>query len=993
MKTTLRRSCALIALGVGAIAVPAWAQESQANDPTSESDIPPVENQIVVTGSLIRGSSETSALPIDVISQEELINQGTPTALDLVKNLPGSSGVLGDSNQFDSRSQGSEGVATVNLRGLGPSRTLVLLNGGRLAPSPVGTPGVDINLLPVAAIGRVEVLKDGAAATYGSDAIGGVVNFITNKQLEGLVLAADWRFIEGSDGDWTASATYGHSQDGFRVLGSFGYQHRSPLRVIDRDFAYRPYADNPAGGYSQGGNPSAFLPFFFGPGAGLRGGFQVDRGCAPLGGVPVRNAVETTTALADRCAAQYTIFDLLVEKEDRFQAYLETEIDLTDTITFEASALYGRTEVLANTSPSYLLLNSPSTLANPIGSQYFVPPNNPGLIAYRAANPDQFPLGANSALVAAGAFRAALLGGDPRFKDVNGIDGAAPVVREGDSVRLSANLRGSVSPMFNWELSGVYHYYNRDFNQYDTIVDRLQLALRGLGGEGCNPLTGTPGVGPCLFFNPFSNGIQSNPVTRETNPNFNPALANSPAIFDYFSKKSRTQNSNNLYVANLVFSGDTGINLGGSSNVGYALGVQYRKLAFNDEYGPLNDLTQFPCSSSLDFGTKTCANPNGLFGFLGSSTPGSGRQSAKAVFAEVQVPIGDRIDLQLAARYESYGGNVGSTFDPKVSARFEVTDWLALRGSYQTTFRAPPPNILAAGDYTTSLQFVGGSFRAVRINDNPNLIPESATSYGGGVIVELGGFNASVDYWRYDFHDDLVAEPLAGLINSVFGGNAGSGTPAATPANCANPLANRFIFSGGPASGGCGTLTPNLGGVTVINTNYTNGAGLSTSGLDFLANYRGEFSSEGSYGAGVTASYVIDYETNDFSIGSNVIQPGFSAVGKLNFQTTAYPLPEWKATGFVEAGWARHNARLSINYIQGYIDQRFTAGTTGYEIPSFTTFDFTARIGLPMETDLLLSVYNLTDKQPGFARLDYNYDPFTANPLGRNFKIGIRKEF
>lgn len=990
-KSTLRRSCACFALATTMTASSAFAQAAQGADADADAaeDVP----QIVVTGSLIRGSKENSSLPVDVISQEEMINQGTPSALDLVKNLPGSSGVLGDSNQFDSRSQGSEGVASINLRGLGPSRTLVLLNGGRLVPSPIGVPSVDINLLPAAAIGRVEVLKDGAAATYGSDAIAGVVNFITNKQLEGLVLAGDYRFIDDTDGDWTASATYGHHQDGFRVLASFGYQHRSPLRVIDRDFAYRPYAENPGGGYSQGGNPSAFLPFFFGPGAGLRGGFQVDRGCAPLGGVPTKNSIETTTALADRCANQYSIFDLLVEKEDRFQAYIETEIDLTDTITLETSALYGHTEVLANTSPSYLLLNQPSRLANPIGAQYFVPPNNPGLIAYRAANPDQFPFGANSALFAAGAFRAALLGGDPRFSDVNGIDGAAPVVREGDSIRFSAALRGSSSPMFNWELSGVYHYYNRDSNQYDTIVDRLQLALRGLGGEDCDPRTGIPGVGPCMFFNPFSNGIQANAVTGEANPSYNPALANSREIFDYFSKKSRTSTTNKLWVANLVVSGDTGINLGGPDNVGYAVGLQYRKTSYASNYGIYNDRTINPCSSSLDFGTTTCPNPVGLLGFLGSSAPDRNSQDAKAVFAEVQIPIGDRIDLQLAARYESYGGAVGSTFDPKVSLRVEVTDWLALRGSYQTTFRAPPSNILSPGDYTTSLQFVGGSFRGVRINDNPTLVPETATSYGGGILVDLGRFNASVDYWRYDFKNDLIAEPLAGLINSVFNSTAGSSTAATAPADCSNPLSSRFIFSSGPAQGGCGGVAQTLGGATVINTNYTNGTGLSTSGLDFLANYRGEFGSEGSFGAGVTASYVIDFNTNDFLIGSDVIQPGFSAVGKLNYQTTAYPLPEWKATAFVEAGWARNNARLTLNYIKGYLDQRFTEGTTGYHIPSFTTLDFTARIGLPWKTDLLLSVYNLTDKQPGFARLDYNYDPFTANPLGRNFKIGVRKEF
>jgi iron complex outermembrane receptor protein len=991
-KWTLRHSCACLALATGLFGATSALAQADPQDPGD--DIVSEEQVIVVTGSLIAGSAENAALPIDVISQEELIDQGSPTALDLIKNLPGSSGVLGDSNQFDARSQGAEGVATVNLRGLGPTRTLVLLNGQRLANSPIGVPSVDINLLPTAAIGRIEVLKDGAAATYGSDAIGGVVNFITNKRLEGLVLAADYRFIDDTKGDWTASATFGHSQDGFRVLASFGYQHRSPLAVIDRDFAVRPFADNPAGGFTQGGNPSAFVPFFFGPGAGARAGLTVDRGCDDLGGVPVNNSVQVPENQATRCAAQYSIFDLLVERENRYQAYLETEIGLTDRLTLEASALYGHTDVHANTSPSYILLNSPTTgLATPIPGFYFVPPNNPGLIAYRAANPDQFPFGANSALLAAGVFRTALLGGDPRYTDINGIDGAVPTTRQGDSARFTASLRGAMSDSFNWELSGVYHHYLRDIFQKDTVIDRLQLALRGLGGEDCDPLTGTPGAGPCRFYNPFSNAIQSNPVTGAGNPSFNPALANDPSIFDYMTKLSRSRISNELKVANFVVSGNTGISLGGDSPIAYALGAQYRRNDFRARYGLYNDLDIFPCPSSLDFGVDTCARQVGLFGFLGSDRNDDNSLDVYALFGELQVPIGDRIDLQLAARYEDYGGAIGSTFDPKASVRAEITDWLALRGSYQTTFRAPPSNILTAGDFVTSLQFVGGSFRAVRVNDNPALIPESAESFGGGILVDLGGFNASIDYWHYKISDDLVAEPVSGILNAVFASTLGSNTPGTAAADCSNPLAGRFFFSGGPADGGCGGVARTLADVTAIDTFYTNASGLTTSGIDFLANYRGTFGSQGSFGVGTTISYVIDYDTNDFFIAGDLIQPGFSAVGQLNYQTTAYPLPEWKANGYIDLGWGRHNARLTLTHIQGYDDQRLTEDMTGFHIPGFTTLDFTLRIGLPMETDLTLSVLNLLDEEPGFARLDYNYDPFTANPLGRNFKVGLRKEF
>jgi iron complex outermembrane receptor protein len=96
---------------------------------------------VTVTGSLIQGTPEDAALPVDVLTAEDLRLQGNPSALDMIKSLPVSSGVLGDTNQFDGRAQGSEGSGTVNLRGLGASRTLVLLDGKRLAPNPFAFAG------------------------------------------------------------------------------------------------------------------------------------------------------------------------------------------------------------------------------------------------------------------------------------------------------------------------------------------------------------------------------------------------------------------------------------------------------------------------------------------------------------------------------------------------------------------------------------------------------------------------------------------------------------------------------------------------------------------------------------------------------------------------------------------------------------------------------------------------------------------------------------
>src|SRR5689334_12703789 len=172
----------VVALAIGLAA----ASAAQAQNAPKENTV----GEVVVTGSLIAGTSKDAALPVDVVTQEQLQKQGAPTVIELIKQLPESSGVIGESNQFvaGGRGQGQYGTSTVNLRGLGPERTLTLFNGHRLPLAFAFAP--DPNVLPLSAVGRVEVLKDGAAATYGSDAIGGVVNFITKRSQDGWDVGA-----------------------------------------------------------------------------------------------------------------------------------------------------------------------------------------------------------------------------------------------------------------------------------------------------------------------------------------------------------------------------------------------------------------------------------------------------------------------------------------------------------------------------------------------------------------------------------------------------------------------------------------------------------------------------------------------------------------------------------------------------------------------------------------------------------------------------------
>lgn len=1004
-KVYLRTASSFAALALSAVSVPAFAQDV---DPAEEEAVQP---EIVVTGTLIRGSSEEAPAPVEVIGAEELGRQGNPSIVDLLKSLPVSNGVIGDANQFDARAQGNEGVASVNLRGLGPQRTLVLLNGKRIVQSGgSGIPIVDVNMIPSAAIGRIEVLKDGAAATYGSDAIGGVFNFITRTNQDGFRASADYRYIQGSKGDYGGAISFGKELGVGRFLLAAGYQRRSELQTIDRDFVIKPYPDNPQGGWTGGGNPGNFD--FNATVGGLS--FTTDLGCSALGGF--RSLAGSTT---DRCFNQYGLFGNLVEPEERYQLFLDVEVDLSDSAKLRLNALYGHSETRITTSPTYLPTLPPSANAAFGGGGVFqIPTYAPALRDYcrvYGAAAGCLVDGTGTPLAPALAFpvlfRPALLGGNPLFGD----RGSATSPRISNQMLLSADFQMDLSDNLQLTASATHSTYDRYFEGTDTFGDLLQNALAGFGGPNCayastasragltpTQLAALAGTGNCTYFNPFSTAVASNAVTGATNPNFagsrstnglsvapGAGLINDLATFDHFFQTTGTKARTTQTVFDLIFSGKTGLSLPGG-DVGFAIGGQYRRNTYARLYNQESNLDIYPCPGTPLNPAATCSPQTGALGFLGTNRNGRSEGDVFAAFTELQLPITDQLDLQLAARYENYGGSVGSTFDPQARAKFQVTDWLAIRGGVGTTFRGPPSQSLAGN--LTSLQIIGSSFRAIDINGNPNLAPESATTYNGGVIVKAGGFRASVDYFKYDFSGPIEGEPVQGIVSALFGA---SGT-----ANCGNPayaaLQARFTFTGA----GCG-----IGNVQRLRTQYVNSANVSTSGLDIQASYELPIG-EGAVTVGVAGTYVIDYKTDDVTVEGIVVQPAFDGVGLLNYQTTAYPLPQWKGNAYLQAEFGAHELRLQANYIDGYTDQRGAsifgpntgalAGasvTTGKDIESFTTFDVTYRLKLPTGTMLAISALNVFDKDPPFARLDQNYDPFTASPLGFTAKVSISQEF
>jgi iron complex outermembrane receptor protein len=536
----------------------------------------------------------------------------------------------------------------------------------------------------------------------------------------------------------------------------------------------------------------------------------------------------------------------------------------------------------------------------------------------------------------------------------------------------------------------------------DTVVTRFQRLLRGLGGPACPTVGGVAGVGNCYFFDPFNYQIPSNAITGVANPTFQPAGYNpgglnignnNPDIIDWFFPEIYTQDTATLTTLDLVFSGDTPITLGGGP-VRWAAGGQFRQEGYERELDDLSNIAINPCINSPDFNNHVCASPAGALGFLGSSTESTLTRDIYAAFGEVSIPFSDALQVQIAARFEDYGGETGSTFDPKISMRYQAMDWLAFRASAGTTFRGSSLPSVAPSN-VTALQDVLGTFRAIDIFGNPDLEPESATTYNVGAIVETSNFFMTVDWWRFDFENPLITEPLGGMVSALFPNGASTVNNCGVPAYAA--LQARFTFTT-PCQNGV-----SAGTISRVRTLNINGAPIDTSGIDIQAQLDFDMMG-GTLSLGGSASYILEYVVGAQDVEGITVQPSFDAVGLLNYQTSVYPLPQWKGNAYIEWGSALQNLRLTVNYIDSYTDQRTTIFApspnwgnvtigAGKEIDAQVTLDLNYRLNLGETTTLLAGVQNATNEDPAFARLDLNYDPFTGDAIGRTIRVGVRQRF
>jgi outer membrane receptor protein involved in Fe transport len=569
-------------------------------------------------------------------------------------------------------------------------------------------------------------------------------------------------------------------------------------------------------------------------------------------------------------------------------------------------------------------------------------------------------------------------------------------------------------------------------------VERMAFALDGLGGANCDRANGTPGVGDCLYYNPFSNSIQRSAINGAENSNF-PAggvfngfrVDNPRELLDWLVGEQESTTTSDLLVWDLVLSGETPWALDGGS-IGWAAGFQARNEKYDFDTNTLASLVESPCvfndPQSVALGNISQANfdrclnnpeiGTGPLAFLAGANPNNTSRNVYGLFGELALPISDTIDMQLAVRYEDYGGDVGNTIDPKVAARWQAIDWLAVRASASTTFRGPPQNFLDARG--TSLQFVtpASAFKAVDTFGNPNLAPEEATAINLGVIVDYGNFYGSVDFWQFDFTDPFQVETPGQLVNAygVYGLNP-DGSPASCAIYAANPAAatpecivaaTHIVF---PDANGDG-LPDQFGPVTAlerINANFLNGGDQKTNGVDVFAEYLFDDVVGGSLSLGLEGTYTFEFDVDDFTDKDGlVLANGGDFMGYLN---TAFapltPKPELKGRLFAKFNLNGHNVTAIMNYVDEYSDMRgeVTKSVVGTDvqptiltnladIDSMVTFDLHWNWTLLDDSlNLSLSGINLTDEDPPLVALDQSYDPFTHNAFGRMIKAGVKYTF
>jgi len=731
---SVRRALWLGVAGTSMLGATAFAQDASKETKTLDS--------VQVTGSRIPRTQSEGASPVYTVSKEAIEKTGALTIGDFLQDIPSVSGAATNPSVNNG---GGQGAATVSLRGLGDERTLILINGRRIVTN-------DVNSIPMSMVQNVEVLKDGASAIYGSDAVGGVVNFILSKNYDGLEARVDYGISKEADGRRQGvSLTWGTTGDRGNLILTANYNKQDEVRASDRAFSFYALSlgSTSSTGVVQGGSSRGITGRYFVPGY-------------PCASVTLDPSTPGTTTGDFRCfdfgrdAFNYqAVGNLELTPSERTGLFISGNYDITDNVT-------GYIDAFVNTTRS---------------ASQIAPLPFDGLA-------DGIHLDANNQYNVWGVqvddirLRLSRLGN--RRYEYNT-----------DVTQINAGLRGAFADTsWAWDYNLSYGSIDQKNNNLGYI-DYAALAL-GLGpssGGVCYTdgtfTTAIPGCTPIDFVGAFD------PSTAHGQQQ----LAALQAIsLDVLNTNKVTYRG---FQAN--FNGDL-FDIGAGTVKG-AVGVEYRKTSLT--FDPFDLAITDPSAH------YTCGISSEL-----CTAPTQGDVTVREVYGEAFVPVTDTFNLSLGTRWSSYS-SFGNTLNSKVGFEWRPSEQLLVRGTYAQVFRAPTITDLFGGDAAASDGFTdpcngisaaGGGISSnpacqnVRLFDTnlpeqndpslPNYNPrfsqtdtqlnaikggndalkaEEGESITLGFVYEptwLSGFSTTVDFWRVNLDNAIGTIGTQNILNT-----------------------------------------------------------------------------------------------------------------------------------------------------------------------------------------------------------------------------------
>ena len=332
-------------------------------------------------------------------------------------------------------------------------------------------------------------------------------------------------------------------------------------------------------------------------------------------------------------------------------------------------------------------------------------------------------------------------------------------------------------------------------------------------------------------------------------------------------------------------------------------------------------------------------------------------------------------------RYEKYSNGLTSTV-PKFDVKWQPLDWFALRASAGKTLRVPSALQTTPGTTASLASFTNpvdktALYRAVAISNDPNLGPETATTYDVGAIVEGHGFQFTVDYYKFDFKNSITSIAANTFYLAMF--------PSADPATwgCNNPnLASHFVFVGGVC---------NPSNLLQVKTSAINGASVNTDGLDFHGVYTVNdlFHRDGTLTLGGDATYLMHYQQGPTVFQGITLQAARDYAGLVEDLASFYSNPKWRGNVFANYQEGRHNLRITARFQGGLKDVNLGLAS----VRNYYQLDAIYQVNLPWDSQVTLGVTNIFDRKPSYVVSQYNYDYTTGNPLGRVVNVGFKKHF